>query len=396
MKSFASSGLLGSLKTTLSEKGLQTPTEIQARTIPALLDGRSVVGISETGSGKTFAYALPTLHRLKSLEDAGDPVTVEGYPRALVLVPSRELGEQVARVFKIFTHGTRLRVRSVLGGAAMDVAKKNVAGAFEILVATPGRLLQFVERGLVNLSDIRTLVFDEADQMLDQGFLPDLLKVVEECPSRRQMALFTATAPDPVRHLALKYFGGAEIIESAGSRKTVATLQTRNRGIKDGKRFPVLEKILAEKNEGGTLLFVNTREQCDKLAAELKAAGHECAIYRGEMDKNERRANLKAFREGTLKLLVATDLGARGLDVEHVERVINYHLPQEMENYLHRAGRTARAGREGTVINFVTERDRPLMNALESGAPPSATRRPTPRAGANAKAGGKSRPKPRR
>jgi superfamily II DNA/RNA helicase len=369
MKGFEKFGLRSSLNATLREQMLQTPTEIQERAIPALLDGRSVVGVAETGGGKTLAYVLPLLNLLKNMEDAGNPVTAEAHPRAAVLVPSRDLGEQVAKVFKLYTHGTRLRVRTVLGGTPMEVARRNASGVFEVLVATPGRLLQLMDRELLNLSDVQLLVFDEADQMLDQGFLPDAERIAKACPRDKQMALFSATVSAPVQTLIEQLFSNAEFLRSSGYHRVPSSLKTINRRVKDGKRFPLLQELLEQKSEGGTLLFVNTREQCDKLAAELDANGYPCVIYRGEMDKVERRSNLKAFREGKIDLLVSTDLAARGLDVEHIDRVINYHLPQEMENYLHRAGRTARAGRPGTVINLVTERDQALIQALEAHTP---------------------------
>ena len=369
MSSFSDFKLLSSIQRTLKAQNLKTPTEIQARAIPAMLDGQSVVGVAETGGGKTLSYALPILHIIKTLENEGNPVTEEGQPRAAVIVPNRELGEQVSRVFKMFTHDTRLRVRTVLGGTTMEIAKKNVKGPFEVLVATPGRLLQLVDRDQVKLYDVRVLVFDEADQMLDQGFLPDAERITDSCPGERQMALFSATVSAPVQELMDKLFAGTEVIRTESHHRVVASLTTDNRIIKDGKRFPVLQGILAAPSEGGTLIFTNTRDQCDKLAAELMNEGHTCAIYRGEMDKLERRANLKAFRAGKIELLISTDLASRGLDVEHVGRVINYHLPQQLENYLHRVGRTARAGREGLVINFVTERDEPLMDQVNGVTP---------------------------
>ena len=366
MTSFTHFTLLPSLQATLTEKAIVSPTEIQSRALPALLAGRSVAGIAETGSGKTLAYALPVLHQLKALENAGKPVSLDSQPRAAVIVPTRELGEQISRVFKLFTHATRLRVRTVLGGTTLDVAKRNLTGPLEILVATPGRLVMLLDRGLVNLEDIRFLVFDEADQMLDSGFLPDASRIVQACPPQRQMALFSATMSPAVQQLSQNLFAGAEVIQSEGHHRVVPSLTTINRAVPDGKRMPLLEALLAKPVKGGTLIFTNTREQCDKLADELKAQNHACAIYRGEMDKLERRSNLKAFREGQIDLLISTDLASRGLDVEHVGRVINYHLPRQMENYLHRAGRTARAGRPGVVINFVTERDQPLVSQLES------------------------------
>ena len=369
MNSFADFALLPTLQESLVEKNLTKPTEIQAQVVPALLTGRSVVGVAETGSGKTLAFALPILHRLKTLELQGNPITVYGEPRAIVVVPTRELGEQVAKAFKPFTHTTRLRVRSLLGGTTMEQAKRSLQGAFEVLVATPGRLVKMKEAGFVTLGDVRTLVLDEADQMLDHGFLPDVRRIVKACPADRQLALFSATVRPAVETLIADLFNGAEVFRSAGSHRVVPTLTTTQQTVVGGKRFPLLERLLGKKVEGGTILFTNTREQCDKLADELEQAGWPCVVYRGEMDKVERRKNLKAFREGGVDLLISTDLAARGLDVEHVGRVINYHLPQQMENYLHRVGRTARAGRPGLVINFVTERDIPLVSKLDGVRP---------------------------
>lgn len=361
--------LLPTLKTTLLEMAFNEPTEIQNRTIPLLLEGKSLVGLSETGSGKTLAFSLPILHMVKTLEIEGNPVKDISRPRALVIVPTRELGEQVSKVLKPFTHTTRVRVRTVLGGTAMDVAKRNVSGAFEVLVATPGRLVQLMDIKKIDLSDVRLLVFDEADQMMDSGFLTDATKIADACMPDRQMALFSATMSTTTQELINKLFTKAEMIRTQGSHRFVPTLTTKNITVVDGKRFPLLEKILDKPVEGGTLIFTNTREQCDRLAELLLKSGRECLIYRGEMDKIERRINLKNFRDGKIKILISTDLGGRGLDVEHVSQVINYHLPKEMENYLHRAGRTARAGRKGTVINLVTERDGKLMSQIGSTNP---------------------------
>nr|BFD68713.1 hypothetical protein HAGR004_37350 [Bdellovibrio sp. HAGR004] len=365
MNNFANFGLLPSLIKTLTAKHITKPTEIQSNTLPLLMSGQSVVGVSETGSGKTLAYALPMLHLLKSLEDSDQPVTAESSPRAIVMVPTRELGEQVSKVFKTLTHDTRLRVRPALGGMAMEQARRNTSGMFEILLATPGRLAQLMDMDKIDLKDVRMLVFDEADQMMDQGFLADSNKVYYSCPKDVQLALFSATISPTVQDLINDLFADAEVIRSSGSGKVVKSLTTKNLIVKDGDRWAHLDKLLAQKVDGGTILFTNTREQCDKLAKELEAKGHEVAVYRGEMEKNDRRANLKKFADGKIKLLVATDLAGRGLDIQNVDRVINFHLPRQMENYLHRAGRTARAGRKGTVINLVTERDELLINKLE-------------------------------
>lgn len=365
MNNFSEFGLLPSLVNSLTTQKMTRPTEIQRNTIPLIMGGQSVVGVSETGSGKTLAYSLPLLHLLKTLEDEGNPVTAEASPRAVIMVPTRELGEQVSKVLKTLTHGTRLRVRPALGGMTMKSARQNISGAFEVLLATPGRLTQLMDADEINLTDVRLLVFDEADQMIDQGFLNDSNKIYYACPKNVQLALFSATINPQVQELIADLFDDAEVIKSSGSGKVVKTLETKNLIVKDGDRWAHLTKLLAQKVAGGTILFTNTREQCDKLAADLEAKGHVVAVYRGEMEKSERRQNLKKFASGEIKFLVATDLAGRGLDLPQVDRVINFHLPKQMDNYLHRAGRTARAGRKGTVINLVTERDDQLIARLE-------------------------------
>lgn len=363
--SFSEFGLLATLQKTLKEKNLRKPTEIQTRIIPLMLAEKSVVGISETGSGKTLSYVLPILHVLKALEAQGDEVKKEGTPRAVVMVPTRELGEQISKVFKEFTHDTRLRVRPALGGTPTTVSKKNVSGPFEVLLATPGRLSQLLADKSVWLDDVRILIFDEVDQMMDEGFKADSNRIAEACPDELTLGLFSATVSPEVEELMENLFAKANVIYSSGSGKLVKTLTTKNLKVEDGKRWPLLIKTLEEPMEGGTLLFTNTREQCDTVAEELTKAGYVCGVYRGDMDSVERKKTLQSFRNGNLDLLISTDLAGRGLDVELIDRVINYHLPQEIDNYIHRVGRTARAGRKGLVVNLVTERDLPLINEVE-------------------------------
>jgi len=363
---FSDFQLLKSLQSTLKEKSFTTPTEIQEMAIPAMLNRRSLVGIAETGSGKTLSYVLPILHLLKTMENDGNKVTEDGTPRALVLVPSRELGEQVSKVFKTFTHDTRMRVRSVLGGTALAVAKENIRGGLEVLVATPGRLEQLIQRRQVDLDDLQILVIDEADVMVDAGFIEVAEKILSACPETMQLALFSATISAEVQKLLSEIFEGVEIFRTKRSERVAVGLKTQNQTVQNGKRWPILKKLLEEKRAGSTLIFTNTREQCDELAQLLVKNKVEHVIYRGEMDKVERRQNLKAFRDGEIKVLLSTDLASRGLDVEHVDRVINYNMPAHVENYLHRVGRTARAGRSGLAINFVTERDAEIVKKIKS------------------------------
>ena len=366
MAAFSELPLLPSLLASLAEQGLTRPTPIQARTLQPLLDGEPLVGVSETGSGKTLAYALPMLHQLKSLEDAGSAVSQAGRPRGLVLVPGRELGEQVSKVFKSLTHLTRLRVRTVLGGAARKIARQNVSGLFEILVATPGRLTQLLDGGELRLDDVRVLVFDEADQMLDAGFLPTAQRIVGACPPPVQIVMFSATLPRSLDAIVRDLFATSPLrVQTQGSEHLVPTLSTDNRTVTDGRRAEVLRAALAEAPSVGTLLFANTRRQVEGVGRWLEDEGIDFVAYMGQMDRLERRANLARFRSGAVSILLATDLGGRGLDIERVERVINVHLPQDLDNYLHRVGRTARAGRSGRVINLVTQRDQPLLAKLK-------------------------------
>lgn len=366
MSTFADFQLLPSLVDSLAEQGILTPTEIQRRTLPELLQGRPMIGVAETGSGKTLSYGLPMLHQLKSLELAGDAVSAPSRPRGLVVVPARELGDQVSRVFKSLTHGTRLRVRTVLGGTKKQMARQSISGPFEILIATPGRLVQLMDESQLKLTDVRVLVFDEADQMLDPGFLPTARRVIKQCPSDALVALFSATFPKALDAVVNEVFVKTpQTIRTKGSQRVVPTLRTDNRTVVRGRRYEILENIFAEDRTTGTLLFGNTRKQCDTMGEWLASEDIPFVAYRGEMDRKERRDNLAAFRNGDVSVLIATDLAGRGLDVERIKRVINVYLPQDIDNYLHRVGRTARAGRKGLVINLVTERDHTLLAQVQ-------------------------------
>jgi superfamily II DNA/RNA helicase len=263
----------------------------------------------------------------------------------------------------------------------LEQARRNVAGVFEILLATPGRLVQLLKAEAIHLDDVRALIFDEADQLMDEGFKADSNLIAESCPEKLQLGLFSATVTPAVQDLMDTLFKNANVIRSSGSGKVVKSLVTKNLTVKDGQRWPLLEKILAEPAEGGTLIFTNTREQCDRVAQELSDHGYTCAVYRGEMDKAVRRQNFKKFQKGEVDLLVATDVAGRGIDIASITRVINYHLPQQYDNYLHRVGRTARANRSGLVVNLVTERDEPLIARLEGREPRPAARQPRARTG---------------
>ncbi len=366
MPTCADLSLLPSLVASLAEQDITVPTPVQQQAIPALLEGKPLVAIAETGSGKTLSYVLPLLHRLKSMEFDGDTVGAESRPRGLILVPGRELGEQVRRVCKSLTHGTRLRVRSALGGTKKQIARQNVQGVFEVLVATPGRLEQLVDNQELYLDDVRTVVFDEADQMLDPGFLPSARRILTRCRTQVQLVMVSATMPQALKTSVDALYPTPPVrVRTQGSERLVPTLRTDNRKVDNGRRFDALRDVLGEDDSTPTMLFVNTHDQCDALAKWLDEQGLPYVAYRGQMERTDRRKNLERFRSGDVTLLIATDLGGRGLDIESVDRVINVNLPQQVENYLHRVGRTARAGRDGLVVNLVTQRDQTLLAKVE-------------------------------
>lgn len=366
MPSFHDHSLLPTLIASLTEQGLVTPTPIQTRTIPLSMQGRSLIGIAETGSGKTLAYILPMLHILKTLETEGHPVTTASRPRGLVVVPGRELGQQVSKVFKGLTHGTRLRVRTAFGGTAKQVARQSVAGKFEILVATPGRLLQLADAGELMLDDVRFIVLDEGDQLLDSGFLPKMHRILDHCPITAQRALFSATLSAQLgKAVASLFVKEPELVRTRGSEQVVRTLKTDNRPTVKNQRRPALTAIFERDATSGTIVFVNTRKHSDLVSGWLTEQSIDHVVLRGEMEGKERRKNMARFRDGEVDVLLTTDLGGRGLDIERVTRVINVFLPEGVDDYLHRVGRTARAGRSGTVINLVTQRDHPLMAKLK-------------------------------
>lgn len=366
MPTFADLPLLPSLISSLSEQGLRVPTPVQNQSIPALLEGKGVVAVAETGSGKTLAFVLPLLHRIKSLEIEGDSVSTPSRPRGLILVPGRELGEQVRTVCKSLTHGTRLRVRSTLGGTKKQIARQNVNGNFEVLVATPGRLEQLVNGNELYLDDVRTVVFDEADQILDPGFLPSAKRILKRCRASVQLVMFSATMPQSLDKAVDALYATPPVrVRTKGSERLVPTLRTDNRTVQNGRRMDTLRVVLEQDSRTPSMLFVNTHEQCDAVAEWLDDEGIPYVAYRGQMERTERRKNLARFRSGEVTLLIATDLGGRGLDIDSVDRVINVHLPRQVENYLHRVGRTARAGRDGLVVNLVTQRDQTLLAKVE-------------------------------
>lgn len=363
MAGFADLGLRPALLEALEEQGFSAPLPIQSKAIPPLLAGRDLVAIAETGSGKTYAYGLPMIQRLKILEEEQGRWTERGRPRGLVITPTRELADQVSRALKKLAHKDRLRIRCLTGGGERKSHRQELAAPLDILVATGGRLLRFVEQGLVKLEAVRFLVLDEADQLFEMGFVQELERVLSLIAAERQLACFSATLPRGVRHLVKERFAEAEILQTGGAHKPVSSLSFHQVQLSSRQKFEELMGSLKRLNGRG-LVFVNSRARCKELAERLeKRAVVVCQLH-ADLERAERTRSLRRFREDDGLVMVCTELAARGLDIPEVNWIVNYDMPRAPALYLHRIGRTARAGRSGLVIDFVTDRDKELVEKL--------------------------------
>lgn len=362
-RTFKELGLRESLLSSLAEHEFHTPLEIQERCIPLILAGKDIVGLAETGSGKTLAYGLPLLQRVKEHEDSYGMHTHAGAPIGLALAPTRELAEQVSKVLKSMAHATKVRVRSVMGGTKRAQSSKAIAGAFEILVCTPGRLLSLMEAKKIKLDFCSFLVLDEADQLFEMGFLKDLDSILEAMASQKQLLMFSATLPKAVRALIQERFAEAEVIQSRAVHKPVDSLQVRQIQVSHRYKFEELCQQL-DRLRGKGFVFTNSKGRCADVTAKLKELGQEqVACLHAGLERSERKDQLKSFREQG-RVLVCTDLAARGLDIEDLNWIINYDMPQAPAQYLHRIGRTARTGRKGLVIDLVTPSDAAMIQKL--------------------------------
>jgi ATP-dependent RNA helicase DeaD len=338
--------------------GIETPTPIQAQAIPALLDGRDVIGQAFTGSGKTLAFALPLVETI-------DPRL--RYLQALVLTPTRELAQQVSDVIRQLVAGTTIRVVTIFGGRAIGPQQDALRRGAQIVVGTPGRILDHLARGSIRLDTIRYLVLDEADEMLNQGFGPDVERIIAATPPERQTALFSATAPEWVHQVAARNLKdpvtvkiGAETEEAPDIDHVVYELWRED-------KFEVLLRLLEEPCEGATLIFGRTKHGVQELGGKLRDLGYAVDVLQGDLSQWQRDAVIQKFRAGMTPILVATNVAARGLDVLHISRVINYEVPDSQEIFTHRSGRTGRMGRSGRSITFLTPADLPAWHAIERG-----------------------------
>jgi ATP-dependent RNA helicase DeaD len=337
--------------------GYQQPTPIQQQAIPALLAGRDVIGQAQTGTGKTAAYALPMLQGLQSGRRG---------IQALVLAPTRELAIQVAEATTGMAEHTQTRILSVYGGQSYHIQVSQLQRGVDVVVGTPGRMLDLMRQNLLDLRHVRYLVLDEADEMLEMGFIDDVETIMEQIPGDRQIALFSATLPDAVRKLAGKYLADPEKISINPERRTVAETEQRYVRVRDDDKLTALARILETEDVKSALIFARTKVRAQELADSLVRSGYPAEALHGDLVQTRREMVLNRFRQHAITLLVATDVAARGLDIEDVSHVFNYDLPQDAEDYVHRIGRTGRAGRKGVAITFLTPRERSKLGYLEA------------------------------
>jgi ATP-dependent RNA helicase DeaD len=354
---FSEIGLAPALLAAVEKVGYETPTPIQARTIPSLLAGRDLIGQAQTGTGKTAAFALPILQAL----DLG-----QARVQALVLTPTRELALQVAEAVHTYGRGLgALRVLPVYGGQSMEQQVRRLRGGIHVVVGTPGRIMDHLRRGTLGLDAIRTVVLDEADEMLRMGFLEDVEWILSRMPAARQMALFSATMPPEIRRIAGRYLREPETVQVEQPTLTVPTVEQRYLNLSERQKLDALTRVLEVEAPDAALVFVRTKSGAAELRERLQARGYAAEAMHGDMTQQQREAVVRGLRTGQVEIAVATDVAARGLDVERISHVVNYDVPHDAESYVHRIGRTARAGRPGTAILFVTPRETRLLRTIE-------------------------------
>ena len=361
MTSFAELGLSSRLLKALEQTTLKDPTPIQEQAIPHIMKGRDLMGLAQTGTGKTAAFGLPLLHRILDLGHPPQPRHV----RALVLAPTRELVTQISENLKVFTKGTAVKVLVVVGGASLNKQSMALARGADVLVATPGRLIDLLERGDVSLESTGYLVLDEADHMLDMGFIHALRKIARHIPVKRQTLLFSATMPKDIEEIAGTYLRDPVRVQVAPPGKPADKIVQGVHFIPNGDKAKLLESYLLKHPGEMALVFGRTKHGSEKLAKLLATWGFRVGSIHGNKSQNQRDRTLAEFRAGEIDVLVATDVAARGIDIAGVRHVYNYDLPNVPDNYVHRIGRTARAGAEGNAIAFCAPAEMGELQAIE-------------------------------
>lgn len=354
---FSDLGLSPAILQALQEIGYESPSPIQSGSIPPLLEGRDLLGQAQTGTGKTAAFALPLLQRVD---------TSKQHPQLLILAPTRELALQVATACEQFAkHMSGLRILSIYGGQGYDSQLRGLRRGVQVVIGTPGRVIDHVKRGTLELDRLQTLVLDEADEMLRMGFIDDVEWILQHTPPQRQIALFSATMPNQIRHIAERHLQDPALIKIAAKTATASTIRQRVWTVRGMSKIMALKRLLEFETYEAALIFVRTKTATEELAEQLTEAGFPAAALHGDIAQPQRERIVAKLKNGQLDVVIATDVVARGLDVERITHVINYDIPHDVESYIHRIGRTGRAGREGDAILFVAPRERRLLQQIE-------------------------------
>jgi ATP-dependent RNA helicase DeaD len=356
---FQAFSLHPALMQAVDELGYESPTPIQERAIPALMSGRDVLGQAQTGTGKTAAFALPMLHGLDT-DDAHEHV------QGLVVAPTRELAIQVAKAIYEYGQHRGVRVLAVYGGQSYSHQISRLQRGVDIVIGTPGRMLDLIRKNVLDLSAVRYLVLDEADEMLSMGFIEDIEAILSETPSTRQTALFSATLPEPIRRLADRYMSTPEAITINPKRLTVAETEQRYYVVNEEDKLAALTRLLETEDMTSALVFTRTKVRASELADALLARGIQTEALHGDLSQPARETVMNRFRRGQVTVLVATDVAARGLDIDDVSHVVNYDMPFDPEIYVHRIGRTGRAGKSGIALMLATPRERRRLQEIEA------------------------------
>src|SRR3954466_10128470 len=357
--SFADLGLSEELLSAVADSGYGEPTPIQTAVIPSVLMGKDIIGIAQTGTGKTAGFVLPMLDILAQGRSRAR------MPRSLILEPTRELAAQVAENFEKYGKHHKLSMALLIGGVSMGDQQKALEKGVDVLIATPGRLMDLFQRGKIMLNDCNLLVIDEADRMLDMGFIPDIEEICTKLPKQRQTLLFSATMPPPIQKLAQKFLNDPKRVEVARPATANINIEQRLVETRGDKKRDALKEILRHEEFRNAIVFCNRKTTVRELATSLKRSGFAVGQIQGDMEQSDRIAEFDRFKAGEIKILVASDVAARGLDVKDVSHVINFDVPWQPDDYIHRIGRTGRAGMKGIAITLATRQDSEAVDRIE-------------------------------
>jgi len=361
IRNFSELGLADPIQNALKARNHTTPTPIQARAIPELLNGRDVLGIAQTGTGKTAAFALPILHKLSRKHKDKNPRS----PRGLILAPTRELAAQIGDEFRAYGKNLHLRQTVIFGGVGQRPQVNALSRGVDIVIATPGRLLDLLNQRKLRLHEVEFFVLDEADRMLDMGFIRDIRKIIAALPTSRQSLLFSATMPNDIARLAAEILVDPVRVEVTPQATPVERIEQNVHHTPAAEKVALLTDILGDRALSRVLVFTRTKHRANRVAEQLGKKGISADAIHGNKSQSARQHALKRFRDGGVRVLVATDIAARGIDVDGVSHVINYELPNEPENYVHRIGRTARAGACGVAVSFCDPAERAYLRDIE-------------------------------